>query len=272
STAGIWHYNDPEYLTLTNRQFATNDLSVSPGGYIAQGIAYSYATPMALSTGGSLYFTSVHDAWLYAQRGAVSGPPSAVSANPSSSTMSANSPQTLSFVASDPAGESDINGLNILLQDSPGSSTACWLYYQVSTSTMTAYHNGSWSSPAGTQNSTSLVGDACTVDPSTAKVSLSGNNLTLTLAITITPADGNSWPIYLNAINQTNTSSGYVQVGTVTVASSIGASSFTLSVSPQGTRGVPLGQSLSYTVSVTPSGGFNQPIEFSTTTTAAHTG
>src|SRR6185503_13030125 len=75
STAGIWHYNDPEYLTLTNRQFATNDLSVSPGGYIAQGIAYSYATPMALSTGGSLYFTSVHDAWLYAQRGAVSGPP-----------------------------------------------------------------------------------------------------------------------------------------------------------------------------------------------------
>lgn len=271
STAGIWHYNDPEYLTITNSRFATNDLSAPAGGYLATGATYSYATPMALSTGESLYFTSVHDAYFYAQPGAVNGQPSAVSVSPGSSTMSVNSTQTFSFVVSDTAGAPDIDGLNILFQDSPGSPTACWLYYQFSTLTMAAWHNGSWSTPAGTQSSTILAGDACTVDPSTAKVTLSGTNLTFTIPITITSGDNNTWPIYLNAINRANTSSGYAQVGTVMAASS-GASSFTLAVSPQGIRGVPLGQSLSYAVNVIPSGGFNQPITFSTTTTASHTG
>jgi hypothetical protein len=272
TTAGIWHYNDPEYLTITNAQFATNDLSVPPGGYIAAGTPYSYATPMPLSTGDALYFTSVHDVYLYAHTGVVSGQPSAVSVAPSSGTMSVNSTQTFSFVVSDTAGASDIGGLNILFQDSPNLPTACWLYYQVSSATITAYRNGFWSAPAGAQNSTTLTGDACAVDPAAAKVALSGNTLTLTLPITITSADNNTWPIYLNAINKANTSSGYAQVGSVTAAASSGASNFTLSISPQGIRGVPLGQSLSYTVNVTPSGGFNQPVSFSTRTTAGHPG
>jgi hypothetical protein len=226
---------------------------------------------MALSTGDSLYFTSVHDVYLYAQPGPVNGQPSAVSVTPSSGTMSVNSAQTFSFVVSDTAGAFDIGGIDILFQDSPNLPAACWLYYQVSTATIAAWRNGSWSAPASTQNSTTLAGDACTVDPAAAKVTLSGNNLTFTLPITLTSADNNTWPIYLNAINKANTSSGYVQTGAVMAASS-GASNFTLSISPQGVRGVPLGQSLSYTVNVTPSGGFNQPVRFSTTTTAGHTG
>ncbi|HEY4088051.1 MAG TPA: hypothetical protein VGM43_19075 [Bryobacteraceae bacterium] len=270
-TAGIWHYNDPEYLTITNTRFATNDLSIPGGGYITDGATYSYATPMLLSTGDSLYFTSVHDAYFYAQPGASNGQPSAVSVAPGSSTMSLNSTQTFSFIVSDTVGASDLGGLNILFQDSPGFPTACWLYYQVSTATMTAYHNGVWSAPAGTQTSATLTGDACTVDPSNAKVTLSGPNLTLTLPITLTSADNNTWPIYLNATNKTNTSSGYVQVGAVTAASS-GASGFTLAVSPQDVRGVPLGQSLSYTVNVVPSAGFKQPVTFAATTTARHSG
>lgn len=272
-TGGIWHYNDPEFLTITNSRFATNDLSVPPGGYMLEGATYAYATPMLLSTGDSLYFTSVHDVFFYAQAGAMNGQPSAVSVAPSSSTMSANSTQTFSFTVSDTVGASDIDGLNILFQDSPASPTACWLYYQVSTATMSAYHNGAWSAPAGTQTSTTLAGDACTVDPSAAKITLSGKNLTLTVPITLTSADNNTWPIYLNAINKTNVSSGYVQTGSVTTSTaSAGTTGFTLAITPQDARGVPLGQSLSYTVNVTPSGGFNQPISFSATTTARHTG
>ena len=272
STAGIWHYNDPEYLTITNSRFATNDLSVPGGGYLADGPTYSYATPMALSTGGSLYFTSVHDAYFYAQPGASNGQPSAVSVTPGSGTVSANSSQTFSFTVSDTAGATDITGLNVLFQDSPASPTACWLYYQVSSATMTVYHNGAWSAPAGIQSPATLTGDACTFDPSSAKVALAGQNLTLTLPIAFTSGDNNTWPIYLNAINQVNTSSGYAQVGTVTVTSSTADAGFTLAVSPQDVRGVPLGQSLSYTVNVIPSGGFNQPIAFSATTTARHSG
>ncbi len=271
STAGIWHYNDPEYLTITNIRFATNDLSVPGGGYLADGPTYSYATPMALSTGESLYFTAVHDAYLYAQPGASNGQPSVVSVSPGSSTMSANSTQTFGFTVSDTVGASDIGGLNILFQDSPASPTACWLYYHVSTASMTAYHNGAWSAPAGTQTSTTLTGDACALDPSTVKVTLSGNNLTLTVPITLTVADNNTWPIYLNAMNKTNTSSGYVQAGTLTATTS-GDAGFNLAVTPQETRGVPLGESLNYTVTVIPSGAFNQPVTFATTTTARHTG
>ncbi|HEU5022585.1 MAG TPA: hypothetical protein VFT60_11865, partial [Bryobacteraceae bacterium] len=273
STAGIWHYNDPEYLTIVNPQFATNDLSVPMGGYLATGPSYAYATPMPLSTGGSLYFTSVHDVYLYAQAGAASGQPSAVSVTPNSGAIFANSTKTFSFNVSDTAGASDIGGLNILFQDSPNLPAACWLYYQVSTATIGVWRNGAWSAPARTQNSTTLAGDACAVDPAAAQVTLSGNNLTLTLPITLTSADNNTWSIYLNAINKAGTSSGYARVGAVTAAAaSFGAPNFTLSLSPQGVRGVALGQSLSYTVNVTPSGGFSQPVSFSTTTTAGHAG
>lgn len=271
NTGGIWHYNDPEYLTITNSRFATNDLSVPPGGYAVTGPTYVYATPMALSTGDSLYFTSVHDVYFAAQPGSSSGQPSAVSVNPNASTMSVNSTQTYTFVASDTSGAQDIAGLNILFQDSPASPTACWLYYQVSTHTMTAYRNGTWSAPVGTLAPSTLSGDACTVDPGTAQVTLSGNNLSLVLPITITSGDNNAWPIYLNVGNNADTFSGYTQLGTVTV-SAAGPQGFTLTVSPQTVQGFPLGQTASYTVSVVPSGGFSDPVTFSTTTTAGHTG
>lgn len=267
STAGIWHYNDPEYLTVTNSRFATNDLSVPFDGYSVTGAAYSYATPLPLSTGDTLYFTSVHDVHFTAQSGPNSGTPSAVSVNPAASTMSANTTQTFSFVVSDTAGTADISGLNILFQDSPDSPTACWLYYQVSTTAMTAYHNGEWSSPV----SGTLTGDACTIDTTAVKASISGNNLTLTLPIHLTLGDNNIWPIFLNAMTNEGSASGYARVGSVTVEDS-GVPAFTLVVSPTQPQGVRLGESVNYTVNVRPSGGFNQPVTFSATTTASHNG
>jgi hypothetical protein len=271
STGGIWHYNDPEFLTITNSHFATNDLSVPVQGYVVTGTTYSYATPMPLSTGDSLYFTSVHDVYFYARTGSAGGQPSAVSVTPNAGTTSINSTQTFSFVVSDTAGASDIEGLNILFRDSSGSSTACWLYYQASNGTLSAYRDGSWSAPASTKESATLAGDSCTVDPGKVKVTLSGTDFTLTAPITITSGANGAWPIYLNAINNANASSGYTKVGTVTVEDS-GPPNFTLVISPAAPQGIPLGQTLSYTVNVVPSGGFDQPVTFSTKTTAAHDG
>jgi len=271
STGGIWHYNDPEYLTITNSRFATNDLSVPVEGYVVTGTTYSYATPMPLSTGDSLYFTSVQNVYFYARTGSANGRTSPVSVSPSSSTISANSPQTFSFVASDTAGASDIGGLNILFQDSPGSPTACWLYYQVATSTISAYRGGSWSASASTRDPGALAGDSCEVDPSAIKVALSGTNLTFIAPITFTSGDNNIWPIYLNAINKANNSSGYTRLGSVTVEDS-GAANFTLAISPANPQGTPLGQSVSYTVNVQGSGGFDQPVTFSAATSARHDG
>lgn len=272
STGGIWHYNDPEYLTVTNSRFATNDLSVPMEGYVITGTDYSYATPMPLSTGDSLYFTSVHDVHFYAHPGMPSGQPSAVSVTPNSSTMSVNATQTFQFVVSDTAGASDLSGLDILFQDSPNSPAACWLYYQVSSGTLAAYHSGNWSSPVpiGASGST-ISGDACAVDTTAVTVSTSGSNLTFTAPIRITSADNTNWPIYLQAINSQNTTSGYVQVGTVTVETA-GTQSFVLTAKPAEPQGTPLGSSAEYTIDVQPVGGFNDTITFSGSSTPGHTG
>jgi hypothetical protein len=190
--------------------------------------------------------------------------PAVISVSPDSSTMNQNATQTFTFVASDSAGVTDLQGVDILFSDGSSNPYACWMWYQRATNTVSLYNQGTWSSPAkvGT-GGTVLAGNSCSVNTSQGTATFTANQLTLTLPFTPTSGDNTAWPIYMNAITNANSGTGYQQMGTVTVHP-VATGSFTLKISPWPSRtGVAQGASASYTVTVVPSGGFNSAVSFS---------
>lgn len=257
-TAGIWHYNSPDYLTIAAPQFATADLATPISS--AAGTTFSYLTPMPLSTGGTLYFTSVHDV-IYSQQPG-SGQVSTVSVTPDSGTVQQDTTQTFTVIVSDTAGASDIGGLDLLFGDRP-YPYACWLYFNAVTKSMQASHRFNWGSPSpiGPSGST-LSGDACTLDTTAVTVSTSGNTLTLNLPITFTFSDNQEWRISLAAWNKNNQGTNYNLMGTVTPHDGPAPQDIILLVTPQ-SQATPTGASIDYTVTVTAAGGFHQPVTLS---------
>jgi hypothetical protein len=265
-TAGIWHFNSPEYLTVTASAFAHDDLTstIAPTG----GTTYSYVTPLPLSTGAMLYFTSVHDVHYSQQPGNSGGEVSPVSVTPNDSTPAVGVPQTFTAVVADTAGASDVGGVDFqVLQVVGASYTPCWLYFNARTGTLTAVHQGGWAAPIPIGASGSvLTGDNCTVDTKGVTVSASGNNLSLSLPIAFTSTSDHPWNIYLAGQNIDNLSSDYSLMGTVTMPQPPPpppTQKFQISVAPAA-QTIPIGGgSADYTVTVTADGELTQPITFS---------
>ncbi len=270
STAGIWHYNSPDYITIGNPAFASADLTTNMGCCVT-GTTFAYVTPIPLSTGGSLYFSSVSNV-TYAQQAASSGNQiSAVSVTPSSGTQQEFTIQTYSVVVSDTAGAADIGGVDVQFRDKPTQPNACWLYYNAADNTLAVNKQGVWSTPAPLgSGGSALTGDACVVNTTSVTVALSGNNLTLSLPIQFTFADNNTWPIFVDAQTKANVDAGYTQLGTVTVQSPQGSGTFTISASPDASHPVYArpGDTLTFTVTLTDQNGFNEPVTFSASATA----
>ena len=142
-TVGIWHYNSPDYLTIAAPQFAAADLTTPIAS--AGGTTFSYVTPIPLSTGGTVYFTSVHDV-IYSQQPG-SGQVSTISVTPNGATVQQDTMQTFTVVVADSAGASDIGGLDLLLGDT-AYPYACWLYFNAVTNSLQASHRFNWGSPS----------------------------------------------------------------------------------------------------------------------------
>jgi len=259
-TAGIWHFDSPDYLTVATPAFANDDLTTTIAP--TSGTTFSYVTPVPLSSGGSLYFSSVHDV-TYSQRpGNSGGQVSTISVTPKDSTPAVNTTQTFTIVVGDTAGASDIGGVDFKVENIVVNYDPCWLYFNAGANTLTVFQNRSWSSPIPIGSSGSLLsGNLCTVDTKAVTVSTSGNNLTLSLPVTFTRDDGFQWYIDLAAQNKENLGSNYSQMGTVTPQAPP-IERFQLSVTPQ-SHGVTPGGSADYTVTVTSIDGPDQPITFS---------
>jgi hypothetical protein len=262
-TAGIWHFNSPDYLTVATSAFANDTLTttIAPTG----GTTFSYVTPLPLSSGGSLYFSSVHDVTYSQQPGNSSGQVSTISVTPKDSTPAVNETQTFAAGVADTAGASDIGGIDFQVIDEFGPSYPCWLYFNAISNTLAAYAHGTWaaSAPIGSSGS-SLTGDNCNVDTKAVTVSSSGNNLSLNLPIAFTSnGDGvHPWYIYLAAQNKENQGTDYNLMGTVTLPGPPPSENFDVSISPD-SRGITPGGSADYSVKVTSLGGPDQPITFS---------
>jgi hypothetical protein len=267
-TVGIWHFNGAQYLTASNSAFSSGDLTttIQPTG----GVTWSYATPISLSSGGTLYFTSVQNVSYSQQPGSTGGQVSTVSMSPNAVVQYMNTVQNYSFVVSDTAGANDIGGVDIQFRDNPAlHRNTCWLYYNTSSNTMTANYQGNWSGPVpvGSSGST-LTGDDCTVDTTKVTAATSGNNLTLTVPVYLTYVDSTVWPVFVDAQNKDNGDAGYTQLGEVQVE----PQTFVLSVTPQGTGGIAAGSSISYPVTVQGYNGFHDQVTFTATVTRGQKG
>ena len=172
--------------------------------------------------------------------GGTSQPPSTVSVTPSSGTGSS---QTFAFVFSDTAGATDIFSTQMDINSSLTAAGGCYFYYgRASNQIQLANDSGSFGSalPVGTAGT--LQNSQCTLDAGASSVMLSGNTLTLNLALSFKPAFAGTKNVYMEALNAT-LDSGWSQKGTFTTTSGGGGG---------GGGGTPQPPA---TVSVTPSSG-----------------
>src|SRR5260370_933504 len=146
-----------------------------------------------------------------------SGTATNASVSPSSGS---GTTQTFSFVYSDSSGYADIHYVEILFQTQISGQSACYLQYVPSNNTIslvtdsgTGYAGAAQVGVAGT-----ISNSQCTLDAGASTVSLSGNNVTLNLALTFKPAFSGAKNAYMNAYNNANALSGWQAKGTWTVA------------------------------------------------------
>jgi len=265
-TAGIWHFNAAQYATVTNTVFSSDDLTTAIPPTGVTGTAWSYATPFALSSGGTLYFSSVQNVYYSQQPGSPGSQISAVSLAPNSGTQHQYTIQNYTVVIGDTSGAADIGGVDLQFRDKPAQPNACWLYYNTGSNTLTINNQNNWSTPVPVGSGGSvLTGDGCAVDTRNVTVSSSGNNLTLAFPIQLTFGDNNTWQIFVDAQTKANVDAGYAQLGTVFVQTPQSSGTFSVSVSPDASHTVYArpGDSRTFIVTLTDEDGFSEPVTFS---------
>jgi hypothetical protein len=155
-------------------------------------------------------------------------PPTNVSVSPASGS---GTTQMFSFVYSDPSGYADINWVNMLFQTQINGQNACWAQYTLASNTIGLVSDsgaGSTSAPLGTLGV--LSNSQCTLDTGASSGSVSGNNLTITVALTFKPAFAGSKNIYMGVFNKAIVNSGWQAKGAWTVTGVLPPSN--VSVSP----------------------------------------
>ena len=139
--------------------------------------------------------------------------------------------QTFSFVYSDPYGYADIHYVEMLFQSSLSTANACYVQYVPASNSISlladsgsAYAGSARMGVAGT-----LSNSQCIIDAGASSVFLSGNNLTVTMALTFKPSFGGTKNIFLDAVNIANVRSGWQAEGSWSV---ITAAPVNVSVAP----------------------------------------
>ncbi len=143
-------------------------------------------------------------------------PPAPVSVSPASGSGTI---QNFSFVYTDPAGNSDIAFVDLLFQTALFGSNACYATYVPSSNVINLFNDAGTGSAGSATLGTpgTLSNSQCGMDTGASSVSVSGANLTLTLALTFKPAFGGAKSIYMVVGNNSNVSSGWQAEGAWTV-------------------------------------------------------
>jgi hypothetical protein len=146
------------------------------------------------------------------------GYPAAVSVTPSSGSGAS---QTFTFTYSDPNGAADITSAQIDISATLSVSGACYLYYPRGLNEMyLASDTGVWQGPLPIGSTGTLQNSQCTLNVGASSASMSGNTLTLNLALSFTAAFAGAKNVYMEVENATH-DSGWSQFGSWTVASSV---------------------------------------------------
>ncbi len=157
-----------------------------------------------------------------------------LSSGPVTPNLGSGSSQTFALHYSDTAGAASLEQVwayfNATLANP--ASNACVFYYNAGTNQINLLSDNAtaWM-PAALGSATTLQNSQCSLNVATASVSLSGNLLTLTTAVTFKPAFAGTKNIYLHALDGSGVNSGWQQLGTWIVGGTAGTASAT-SVTP----------------------------------------
>jgi hypothetical protein len=198
---------------------ATADLSIS-GSQLAAGsnmisAFYNGSATFAVSSGTAPVTVAT-------------GPPSAVSVTPSSG---GGSSQTFAFTFTDPNGASDIVTAYMDVNASLVPNGACYLSYTHASNTISlASDAGTWQSGLSVGSSGTSSNSQCAINAGASSVSMSGNTLTLNLALSFASGFAGAKNIYMD-VKDATLDSGWSQKGAWTVpgtpAPALGAVSVT---------------------------------------------
>jgi hypothetical protein len=138
-----------------------------------------------------------------------------VSVTPASGT---GTTQVFSFIYSDPYGYTDIHYVNMLFQTQLSGQNACVVQYMPATNVLDLVAD-SGSGYAGTAilgTAGTLNNSQCSVDTGASSASGSGNNLTVSAAVTFKPAFAGLKNIYMSVFNKADVGSAWQVEGTWT--------------------------------------------------------
>jgi hypothetical protein len=226
--------------TLQNSQCTINAATSSvvlSGDTLTLNLALSFAPAFAGMKNIYMYVQNAAVASGFTQEGTWTVPvpagPVPVSVTPSGESGSS---QTFAFAFSDSAGASDITAAQIGFNTSMAGTNSCWMYYAAATETIYLANNAGAFAGGGLVlgSSGTLQNSQCTINVATSSVLLSGDTLTLNLALSFTPAFAGTQNIYMYVQNAT-LSNGFTQEGTWTVP--VPAGPVLVSVTPSGESG-----------------------------------
>jgi hypothetical protein len=141
--------------------------------------------------------------------------PSAVSVAPSAGS---GLTKTFSFVFSDTGGYGNLSYAQIIINSTLNGSQACFVSYFPSNNQIELAGDTSGWYNATLGSGGTLSNSQCTVDATASSLSVSGNNLTLNVAITFSMAFAGTKNIYMIAGDTNGLQSSWLTAGTWTVA------------------------------------------------------
>lgn len=172
------------------------------------------------------------------------GNPAAVSESPSSGSGASG---TFTFTYSDPNGAADITSTQIDIASTLSVSGACYLYYPRGLNEIYLASNaGVWQGPLALGSTGTLENSQCAVNAGASSATMSGNTLTLNLALSFTAAFAGTKNVYMEVENAAH-DSGWTQFGTWTVASSVQSASPPAAVSVTPNTGSGSSQTFTFT-------------------------
>jgi len=145
----------------------------------------------------------------------IAEPPTIVSLSPDAG---AGSSVTYKAVYSDPNGAADLNTVLLQMNTVQSGANACYVYYQPQGNHLYLANNaGTWITPALTPGVAGTASNSqCTLNAASSSVAISGNNLTLTVALSFNSAFVSARNVYLYAAGFSGLNSGWVREGTWT--------------------------------------------------------
>ena len=145
----------------------------------------------------------------------IAKPPTIVSLAPNAGSGES---VTLQAGYSDPNGAGDLNTLLLQINSTQTGANACYVYYQPQGNHLyLANNSGTWITPALTPGVAGTASNSqCTLNAGSSKVTMSGDNLTLTVALSFTGTFVGTKNVYLYGAGYSGLSSGWVKEGTWT--------------------------------------------------------